>query len=165
MTPCASRHHRMTPCSRLPKARTTRPPLSQNGIGLPWKNRSLTCIPPPIIGNLECMAAMTHTIAERDAWGGVAQDWRQLYGDFDHDGISVQWHDFRSDRLVDWGQSFHPRSLEFCLNLEGRGEVGGHGAGRSAYLPGSSGYYAIADDPLSASRRAHDHHEFVTLEF
>lgn len=100
-----------------------------------------------------------------DNWGGVAHGWRQLYGDFDEQGLSVQWHDFRSDKSVDWGRSFHPRSLEFCLNLEGRGEVGGQSAGRSTYLPGSSGYYAVADDPLSAWRHAHDHHQFVTLEF
>jgi AraC-like DNA-binding protein len=36
---------------------------------------------------------------------------------------------------------------------------------RSEYLPGDCGYYAIADEPLSASRQAHDHHQFVTLEF
>jgi AraC family transcriptional regulator len=102
---------------------------------------------------------------EAKAWREVAQGWRQLYGDFDRLGVSVQWHDFRSKQSVDWGRSFHPRSLEFCLNLEGRGEVGGRGLHRSDYLPGSSGYYAMADVPLSASRRAHDHHQFVTLEF
>src|SRR5205814_6735096 len=36
---------------------------------------------------------------------------------------------------------------------------------RSDYLPGNFGYYAVADEPLPASRRAHDHHQFVTLEF
>src|SRR5213079_3739289 len=36
---------------------------------------------------------------------------------------------------------------------------------RSDYLPGNCGYYAIADQPLSASRRAQDRHQFVTLEF
>jgi AraC family transcriptional regulator len=51
------------------------------------------------------------------------------------------------------------------LNLEGRGAVGTKSNARSDYLPGNSGYYAIADEPLSASRQAHDHHQFVTLEF
>jgi len=102
---------------------------------------------------------------ECEAWRPVAQGWRQLYGDFDRLGLSVQWHDFRSEAQFDWGRSFHPRSLEFCLNLDGRGQVGGAGMERSDYLPGSSGYYAIADDPLRASRRANDHHQFVTLEF
>src|SRR3954468_9179480 len=111
------------------------------------------------------MGARAESVAEREAWRDVASGWRQLYGDFDRLGLSVQWHDFHSEQSLDWGRSFHPRSLEFCLNLEGRGEVGGRGSDRSAYLPGNSGYYAIADDPLSATRRANERHQFVTLEF
>jgi AraC-like DNA-binding protein len=111
------------------------------------------------------MAARIETAGEREAWRDVANGWRPLYGDFDRHGLSVQWHDFQTAQAVDWGRSFHPRSLEFCLNLEGRGDVGGLGPGRSSYLPGNSGYYAIADDPLAATRRANDRHQFVTLEF
>ena len=111
------------------------------------------------------MVSKSAAIAEQGAWRDVQEGWRPLYGDFDSLGVSVEWHDFRIARSLDWGRSFHPRSLEFCLNLEGRGEVGAPGRSRSDYLPGSSGYYAVANDPLSASRRAHDHHQFVTLEF
>src|SRR6266536_5648260 len=103
--------------------------------------------------------------AEHGAWSSVASGWRQLYGDFDRLGLSIEWHDFRTQRALDWGRSFHPRSLEFCLNLDGHGAVGAADQGRSDYLPGNSGYYAIADEPLPASRRARDHHQFVTLEF
>jgi len=103
--------------------------------------------------------------AEQGAWEEVAPGWRQLYGDFDRLGLSIEWHDFRTQRALDWGRSFHPRSLEFCLNLNGHGAVGAADQGRSDYLPGNSGYYAIADEPLPASRRARDHHQFVTLEF
>ena len=71
------------------------------------------------------MSARTESVTEREAWRDVAPGWRQLYGDFDRLGVSVQWHDFRTERSIDWGRSFHPRSLEFCLNLEGRGEVNG----------------------------------------
>jgi AraC-like DNA-binding protein len=49
------------------------------------------------------------------------------------------------------------------LNLEGHGEIGA--SGKVGYAPGNSGYYAIGDEPLAASRRARDHHQFVTLEF
>src|ERR1700738_2206178 len=104
-------------------------------------------------------------VAEQDVWREVKDGWRPLYGDVDQFGVAVEWHDFRTARLFDWGRSFHPRSLEFCLNLEGRGAVGIKGNSRSDYLPGNSGYYAIADEPLPASRQAHDHHQFVTLEF
>lgn len=103
--------------------------------------------------------------AEHGAWISVARGWRQLYGDFDRLGVSIEWHDFRTERALDWGRSFHSRSLEFCLNLDGRGAVGGQGPERGDYLPGNSGYYAIADEPLPASRQAKDHHQFVTLEF
>ncbi len=95
----------------------------------------------------------------------MAPGWRQLYGDFDQLGVSIEWHDFRIAQPLDWGRSFHRRSLEFCLNLNGRGAVGAHGRTRSDYHPGNSGYYAIANEPVPASRQAHDHHQFVTLEF
>jgi AraC family transcriptional regulator len=103
--------------------------------------------------------------AEVDAWREVKDGWRPLYGDVDQFGVAVEWHDFRTERSFDWGRSFHPRSLEFCLNLQGHGAVGAVGRRRSDYVPGDSGYYAVGDEQLPASRRAHDHHQFVTLEF
>jgi len=103
--------------------------------------------------------------AEQDAWREISGGWRPLYGDVDQIGVAVEWHDFRTGRSFDWGRTFHPRSVEFCLNLAGRGAVAASGRAPSDYLPGNSGYYAIADEPLSASRQAHDHHQFVTLEF
>ncbi|MGI8482500.1 MAG: helix-turn-helix transcriptional regulator [Chthoniobacterales bacterium] len=102
--------------------------------------------------------------AERGAWRAVPQGWRQLYGDFEELGVSVEWHDFRTSRALDWGRSFHPQSIEFCLNLGGRGAVQ-LGRARSEFVAGTSGYYAVTDESLTASREAHDHHQFVTLEF
>jgi AraC family transcriptional regulator len=102
---------------------------------------------------------------EVDAWREVKDGWRPLYGDVDQFGVAVEWHDFRTERSFDWGRTFHPRSLEFCLNLQGHGAVGAIGGSRSDYVPGDSGYYAVGDEQLPASRRAHDHHQFVTLEF
>ena len=107
------------------------------------------------------MVANDEAISERGAWREVPKGWRQLWGDFDRLGVSLQWHDFRTERSLDWGASFRPRSLEFCLNVEGRGAVGDHGE----YVPSSAGYYAVADEPLRASRQARDHHQFVTVEF
>jgi len=98
---------------------------------------------------------------EAIAWRAVPQGWRQLWGDFDRLGVSLQWHDFRTERLLNWGVSFRPRSLEFCLNVAGRGAVGDE----ADYVPSSAGYYAVADEPLRASRQARDHHQFVTVEF
>ena len=103
--------------------------------------------------------------AEQGAWSEVAPGWRQLYGDFDRLGLSIEWHDFRVAQPLNWGRSFHRRSLEFCLNLNGRGAVGADGQTQSDYHPGNSGYYAIGNEAVPASRRARDHHQFVTLEF
>ena len=91
--------------------------------------------------------------------------WRPLYGDVDKIGVAVEWHDFRTEHSFNWGRTFHPNSLEFCLNLDGHGAVGIGGRARSDYTPGNCGYYAIADEPLPASRRARDRHQFLTLEF
>ena len=98
---------------------------------------------------------------EAVAWRDVAQGWRPLWGDFDRLGVSLQWHDFRTERSFDWGVSFRPRSLEFCLNVEGRAAVGD----RADYGPKSAGYYAVGNEPLRATRQARDHHQFVTVEF
>lgn len=98
---------------------------------------------------------------EAIAWRAVPHGWRQLWGDFDRLGVTLQWHDFQTQRQLDWGMSFRPSSLEFCLNVAGRGAV----AGQADYVPGSAGYYAVASEPLEASRQARDHHQFVTVEF
>src|SRR6266446_5393296 len=103
--------------------------------------------------------------AEQMAWREVKDGWRPLYGDVDKIGIAIEWHDFRTEHSFNWGRTFHPHSLELCLNFDGRGAVGGKGASRSDYAPGNFGYYAVADEPLPASRQARDHHQFVTLEF
>lgn len=109
------------------------------------------------------MISETGAHAEQGAWRDVQAGWRQLYGDIDTLGVSVEWHDFRSRRPLDWGLSFHPQSVEFCLNLGGRGAIGADR--KTDYVPGTSGYYAVGDEPLAASREARDHHQFVTLEF
>src|SRR5256714_2389618 len=101
--------------------------------------------------------------AEQSAWREVKDGWRPLYGDVDSMGVAVEWHDFQTTRNFNWVCTFHPRSLEFCLNLDGRGEIGG--AVKTDYAPTASGYYAVGDEPLRASRLANDHHQFATLEF
>ncbi len=82
--------------------------------------------------------------AEQHAWREVKDGWRPLYGDVDKSGVAVEWHDFRTERSFDWGRTFHPNSLEFCLNLDGHGAVGTERRARSDYVPGNCGYYAIA---------------------
>src|SRR5690242_2471827 len=110
------------------------------------------------------MSTMNGELSEQAAWTNVSHGWQQLYGSFEKQGISIEWHDFKTSRPLDWAESFRPGSVEFCLNLDGRGAVG-RGNATHDYGPSSSGYYAVADEPLRATRQAHDRHRFVTLEY
>lgn len=97
------------------------------------------------------------------AWGHFENGWRELYDDFERGGLSVEWHEFKTARPLDWGMSFRPESIEFCLNLAGRGVIGARSP--SDYVAGSAGYYAVADEPLPARREGGERHQFVTVEF
>src|SRR3954454_7220945 len=92
-----------------------------------------------------------------------AHGWRSLHGSFERDGLSIESHDFRHEQPLAWGETFRPQSIEFCLNSTGRAAVGKNGA--RDYVSGTAGYYSLGDDPLPATRRAHDRHQFVTFEF
>src|ERR1044071_4431606 len=138
-------------CSILLAAPTTRPRPWETGIGPRlWKSNP-TCIRRGNTRKFRQMLSLNDPAEE-----GARRSWRRLYGDFERLGVSVEWHDFQRDRLLDWGSSFRPRSVEFCLNVEGRGAVGDRA--QADYVSGSAGYYALTDQPLLASRRAGDHH-------
>ena len=108
------------------------------------------------------MLSKNNAAVGANAWSGH-HGFQKLYGDFERLGVSVEWHDFRTKQSLDWGSSFRPQSVEFCLNMEGRGAVGDQP--QTDYIPRSAGYYALTDQPLRASRHAGDRHQFVTLEF
>jgi AraC-like DNA-binding protein len=108
-------------------------------------------------------SAPASSVAAPRAWRHLPDGWRQLYGDFERLGLSVEWHGFQTEKPLDWGVSFRPRSVEFCLNLEGRGAIGARA--QSDYVSGTSGYYALSDEPLPATRVAGDRHQFITVEF
>lgn len=101
---------------------------------------------------------------ESGAWDDVRDGWSQVYGSFDRLGVSVEMHDFRSGTALDWGRSFHPESVELCLNLAGRAEVASGGEGIDLQ-PGAVVSYAHIAEPLQARRAAGERHRFITLEF
>lgn len=101
---------------------------------------------------------------ERGAWEMVADGWSQVYGSFNELGVSVESHDFHADTELDWSRSFHPQSVELCLNLSGRGQVALSGKNMDLQ-PLAVGCYAVAKEPLHARRIAGEAHRFVTLEF
>ena len=104
------------------------------------------------------------TAYENSAWTQVKEGWRQLYGSFARQGVSVENHEFRADAPVDWGRSFHRNSVELCLNLRGTGTVR-DGRIEARYQPHTVGFYCNADTDLEASRAAGETHSFITIEF
>jgi AraC-like DNA-binding protein len=100
---------------------------------------------------------------ECGAWDSVKHGWRQLYGSFSRQGLSIEQHDFISNRPINWGRSFHHDSVELCLNLEGQGTVRAKSQA-SVYTPRTIGFYCNARQDLSATRVAREQHTFITIE-
>ena len=101
---------------------------------------------------------------EAPAWAFAPEGWRTLYGGFYDLGVSIEWHDFKSTTPFEWSRSFHPRSLELCLNLSGRGRVESSTSAMD-FEARSAGFYCPENGELKASRRAGEHHQFLTVEF
>jgi AraC-like DNA-binding protein len=78
--------------------------------------------------------------------------------------VSFEWHDFEATTELDWSQSFHPGSIEICLNLAGEGRI--HCDGTDVvYRAGTAGFYCRGKAPLQAARVAGQRHQFLTVEF
>jgi AraC family transcriptional regulator len=102
--------------------------------------------------------------AEAPAWHAIGAGWRPLFGNFQDLGFSFEGHDFTSGSDLDWGRSFHPRSVELCLNLEGTGCLR-QGKQEVELRPRSFVFYFQGEPGLSAIRKAHERHRFITIEF
>ena len=101
--------------------------------------------------------------SEMDVWKPFGHGWRKLHGSFRDAGYSVEWHDFTTSDPLDWSRTFHPGSLEICLNLSGSADV--RAAGETLQLaPLTAGFYAQNDSSLTASRRGGERHQFITIE-
>lgn len=93
----------------------------------------------------------------------MADGWRHLHGGFREFGYSIEWHDFQTERDLDWSRSFHPGGLEICLNLAGCGEV--QAGNRTLALASSTaGFYVQSDPRLAGVRRGGQRHRFITVE-
>src|SRR5271163_3860724 len=101
--------------------------------------------------------------SEMDVWKPFGRGWRKLHGSFREAGYSVEWHDFTPPAPLDWSRTFHPASLEICLNLSGNARV--RAGGETLELaPLTAGFYAQNDLSLTASRRGGERHQFITIE-
>jgi AraC-like DNA-binding protein len=101
--------------------------------------------------------------SEATAWQTIGGGWRPLFGSFSRLGFSFEWHDFRCEDPLDWARSFHPGSLELCLNLEGTGTLE-CGREQIDVPPRTLVYYYQGQPPLKAVRNGKEQHRFITLE-
>jgi len=101
--------------------------------------------------------------SENKVWESVGGGWRQLHGNYRELGFSFEWHDFTARRAMDWAQSFHPGSVEICLNLAGHGSVN-DGASELSFKPLTAGFYCQEDARLTATRMTAERHQFLTVE-
>ena len=103
------------------------------------------------------------TAYESSAWAQVKEGWRQLYGSFAREGVSVENHEFEATKALNWGRSFHRDSVELCLNLRGTGSVH-DGRIEARYQPHTVGFYCNANADLKAHRNPGEPHSFITIE-
>lgn len=103
-------------------------------------------------------------VREATVWSGLGGSWRQLYGGFYDLGVSIEWHEFELGAPMEWARSFHPGSLELCLNLAGHAEMKANGT-TAHFEPSTAGFYAPRRGTLRAWRSAGQWHRFLTIEF
>lgn len=111
----------------------------------------------------EDVSGRERCFTERPVWRSVGTGWQHLHGSVHASGVSFEWHDFESREEFDWGKSFHPGSVEVCLNLAGHGEVAFNGR-NATFAPLTAGFYRRGDSALRATRQANERHQFLTVE-
>jgi len=123
----------------------------------------LKTVKPLLASDRKIELAVAAAFSERPAWRSVGDGWRHIHGSVRGAGVSFEWHDFTVQGEFDWGQSFHPGSVEVCLNLEGHGHVTGNGRAAD-FSPLTVGFYRRGEQPLPAIRAAGQRHQFLTVE-
>lgn len=103
-------------------------------------------------------------MAEARVWDALGGGWHCLYGCYCQCGVSIEWHDFTCSEPRDWSRSFHPDSVEICLNISGRARLT---CGQNSALlgPMTAGLYHAAEGELAAWRLPGERHQFLTLEY
>lgn len=101
--------------------------------------------------------------SERPAWQQFGAGWLPLFGGVLDSGVSFEWHDFKTRAPFDWGRSFHPDTVEVCLNLEGDGIISS-AVTETAFTPMTVGFYRRGRQPLRGRREPNQRHQFLTIE-
>lgn len=104
--------------------------------------------------------------SEVDAWSEVGEGWRHLHGNFLSLGYSIEWHDFTAKEEFAWDSTFHPNSVEICLNLSGTGvvETVGGNTSKLELAPQTCGFYIPQKEGLRGIRTKGQRHQFITVE-
>ena len=101
--------------------------------------------------------------SETAVWRPLGNGWQRVFGSYRGSGYSIEWHDFQTPRDLDWGATFHPGSIEVCLNLSGSGYVRA-GDSRLEFEADTVAFYHRGEQPLEARRIGGQRHQFLTLE-
>jgi AraC-like DNA-binding protein len=101
---------------------------------------------------------------EASFWSGLGVAWRQLAGGMAAAGFSFEYHEWQAGPAVDWSSSFHPQSVEICLNLEGTAWVAA-GSDRMEFQGESAGFFGCNGANLLAGREPDQRHRFLSVEF
>jgi AraC-like DNA-binding protein len=109
-------------------------------------------------------ASVPPPFAEAPAWKAIGPGWRPLFGNYRELGFSFEWQEFKAAKEFDWGKSFHPGSVELCLNLEGRAKLT-VGDQTVEILPRTLAFYFQGEPPLIATRQDGEIHQFITIEY
>lgn len=101
---------------------------------------------------------------EQPFWRRSGATWRQLAGSFAQAGFSFEWQEWNAAAPLNWAESFHPHSIEICLNLQGSGWVAISEA-RLDFGSETAGFFATNGRPLSGQRLPSQRHQFLSVEF
>jgi len=97
-------------------------------------------------------------------WKAIGAGWKPLRGKFAGDGFSVEWHELGQAKMDDWGASFHPQSLEICINISGSARLE-HDGQTLEIGPRSLAFYSVGEPGIDAIRTAsRTGHSFMTIE-
>lgn len=101
---------------------------------------------------------------EAPVWAGVQGEWRSLFGNFSREGVSIEWHDFECAKPLAWSESFHPDSLEICVNFAGCGTIQERRSQTTIVNPQTVAQYSASPERLTADRHPAQRHRFLTVE-
>ena len=109
------------------------------------------------------LSSPTPFSTEAGAWERIDGVWRKIHGGFTDKGISIEWHDFSNGEVIDWAESFHPLSLEICLNFSGQGKLRQEKDAQDVSAE-QIAIYVTGDKSIEAQRNTGHLHRFFTFE-